>query len=141
MSWQSYVDDHLVAVQSNGGRLTHAAIAGKDGTVWAKDEAFEITTEEVLRLASYFVESSEVHRTGIILNGEKYIAVVIDIRPGECSGSLICGKQGSMGGVVISRTHSALVVGVHKSLSESFRLEHCNLIVTHISKFLIDQGY
>lgn len=39
MSWQDYVDNQLLASQC----VSKAAIAGLDGGVWAKSEAFEVS--------------------------------------------------------------------------------------------------
>lgn len=39
MSWQPYVDDHLMS-EIEGHRLTAAAIVGHDGNVWAKSDKF-----------------------------------------------------------------------------------------------------
>ncbi len=40
MSWQSYVDDHLMCQVSGGNTLTAAAIVGQDGLVWAQSAGF-----------------------------------------------------------------------------------------------------
>lgn len=39
MSWQDYVDNQLIASQC----VSKACIAGHDGGVWAKSEAFEVS--------------------------------------------------------------------------------------------------
>jgi hypothetical protein len=39
MSWQSYIDDHLMC-EVDGHHLTSAAIVGHDGSVWAQSAAF-----------------------------------------------------------------------------------------------------
>jgi hypothetical protein len=39
MSWQSYVDDHLMG-QFDGQCLSSAAIIGLDGGVWAQSASF-----------------------------------------------------------------------------------------------------
>ena len=47
MSWQSYVDDHLLCELPAGGQLASAAIVGQDGAVWAQSEGFpDITAEQ-----------------------------------------------------------------------------------------------
>ena len=43
MSWQSYVDDQLLA----GKTVTKAAIAGHDGNLWATSQGFGVTAEEM----------------------------------------------------------------------------------------------
>ena len=45
MSWQSYVDDHLLVELPGGGQLTHAAILGEDGGVWAQSPEFPTVSE------------------------------------------------------------------------------------------------
>lgn len=39
MSWQTYVDDHLMC-EIDGNHLTSAAIIGQDGSVWAQSSNF-----------------------------------------------------------------------------------------------------
>jgi Profilin len=39
MSWQTYVDDHLMC-DIDGQHLTAAAILGQDGSVWAQSATF-----------------------------------------------------------------------------------------------------
>lgn len=41
MSWQTYVDEHLMCdIDGTGHHLTAAAIIGHDGSVWAQSSAF-----------------------------------------------------------------------------------------------------
>ncbi len=40
MSWQDYVDTQLLVDLPHGGRLSHAAIVGMDGGVWASSAGF-----------------------------------------------------------------------------------------------------
>jgi len=41
MSWQTYVDDHLMCdIDGTGHHLSAAAIIGHDGSVWAQSSAF-----------------------------------------------------------------------------------------------------
>ncbi|KAG5523496.1 hypothetical protein RHGRI_035337 [Rhododendron griersonianum] len=39
MSWQTYVDDHLMC-DIEGNHLSSAAIIGHDGSVWAQSSSF-----------------------------------------------------------------------------------------------------
>lgn len=53
MSWQSYVDDHLLCELPAGGQLASAAIVGQDGAVWAQSEGFpDISAEQAGALAA-----------------------------------------------------------------------------------------
>jgi len=41
MSWQTYVDEHLMCdIDGTGHHLTAAAILGHDGSVWAQSTTF-----------------------------------------------------------------------------------------------------
>lgn len=41
MSWQTYVDDHLMCeIEGTNNHLTSAAILGIDGSVWAQSANF-----------------------------------------------------------------------------------------------------
>jgi tRNA(Arg) A34 adenosine deaminase TadA len=42
MSWQSYVDDHLVG----SGNVTKAAIVGLDGNVWAQSPGLNVRARD-----------------------------------------------------------------------------------------------
>lgn len=52
MSWQTYVDDHLMCQTEEGGpQLSSAAIIGHDGAVWAQSASFP----QVLLLSFLFI--------------------------------------------------------------------------------------
>lgn len=66
MSWQTYVDDHLLVPLPNGGQLSHAAIVGQDGGVWAQDANFPpVTPEEVQALVKGCDDTSESRSTSM----------------------------------------------------------------------------
>jgi profilin len=50
MSWQTYVDEHLMC-EIEGHHLSSAAILGHDGTVWAQSAAFPQVIDR--RLATF----------------------------------------------------------------------------------------
>lgn len=50
MSWQTYVDDHLMC-EIEGNHLTSAAIIGLDGSVWAQSSNFPQVTLDVSTLS------------------------------------------------------------------------------------------
>lgn len=53
MSWQSYVDDHLMC-DVEGNHLTSAAILGQDGSVWAQSTNFPQVHSLLLRSAIFW---------------------------------------------------------------------------------------
>ncbi|AQL02053.1 Profilin homolog5 [Zea mays] len=60
MSWQAYVDDHLLC-DIEGQHLSAAAIVGHDGSVWAQSENFPEGTK-------YMVIQGE---PGVVIRGKK----------------------------------------------------------------------
>ena len=50
MSWQEYVDDHLMCELPNGGNLKSAAIVGLDGGVWAQSPDFPTLSNDEVRM-------------------------------------------------------------------------------------------
>ena len=67
MSWQSYVDDQLLATKS----VTKAAIAGHDGTIWANSEGFAVSGEEVKMILSNFGDSDKLAQNGLTIAGSR----------------------------------------------------------------------
>lgn len=60
MSWQEYVDDHLMCALPNGGTLKSAAIVGLDGGVWAQSPEFPtLGDDEVMHVEINFPDVSQ----------------------------------------------------------------------------------
>ncbi|KAK6927322.1 Profilin, partial [Dillenia turbinata] len=130
MSWQVYVDDHLMC-DIEGNQLTAAAILGQDGSVWAASANFpQFKPEEISGIMNDFAEPGTLAPTGLYLGGTKYM--VIRGEPGQ----VIRGKKGS-GGVTINKTGQALVIGIY---DEPLTAGQCNMIVERLGDYLIEQG-
>ncbi|KAG6770583.1 hypothetical protein POTOM_026268 [Populus tomentosa] len=130
MSWQQYVDEHLMC-DIDGNTLTSAAIIGHDGSVWAQSASFpQFTAEEVAAIMKDFDEPGSLAPTGLFLGGTKYMVI-----QGE-AGAVIRGKKGS-GGVTIKKTNQALIIGVY---DEPLAPGQCNMIVERLGDYLYDQG-
>ncbi|RWW16044.1 hypothetical protein GW17_00020092 [Ensete ventricosum] len=99
MSWQTYVDDHLMC-DIDGQRLTAAAIVGHDGSVWAQSDSFpqvasyslltlimQYKPEEISAIMKDFDEPGSLAPTGLYLGGTKYMVI-----QGE-PGAVIRGKK------------------------------------------------
>ncbi|KAJ6406431.1 hypothetical protein OIU84_010032 [Salix udensis] len=104
MSWQQYVDEHLMC-DIDGNTLTSAAII-----------------EEVAAIMKDFDEPGSLAPTGLFLGGTKYMVI-----QGE-PGAVIRGKKGS-GGVTIKKTSQALIIGVY---DEPLTPGQCNMIVERL---------
>lgn len=67
MSWQSYVDDQLLATKV----VTKAVIAGHDGSVWAASEGFSVSTEDVKKILEDFPNSELLAQNGVTVAGTR----------------------------------------------------------------------
>ncbi|KAF3499238.1 hypothetical protein F2Q69_00040613 [Brassica cretica] len=59
MSWQSYVDDHLMC-DVEGNHLTAAAILGQNGSVWAQSANFPQVSSLLFLLCSIVQMSKSI---------------------------------------------------------------------------------
>ncbi|CAK9869971.1 unnamed protein product [Sphagnum jensenii] len=131
MSWQSYVDDHLMCHVSGGNTLTAAAIVGQDGLVWAQSGGFpEVTQTEIANIVEGFEDNSTLPQHGLFLGGTKYMVIQGD------PGAVIRGKKGQ-GGVTVKKTNSALVIGIY---NEPITPGECNIVVERLGDYLVEQG-
>jgi profilin len=131
MSWQSYVDDHLMC-DIDGQQLTSAAIVGLDGSVWAQSEKFpQYKPEEITSILKDFDEPGTLAPTGLFLGGTKYMVI-----QGE-AGAVIRGKKGT-GGVCVKKTGMALIIGIY---DEPMTPGQCNMVVERLGDYLVEQGY
>lgn len=127
MSWDSYISDHLMVTLPNGKTLSHAAIIGQDGGIWAKDGAFpNITADEVGNIVKGFDDEEALTDSGMMIGGEKYLIV-----RGE-PGSVIRGRKGD-DGVCIKKTITAIVVGIY---GQGVQPGDCNMIVEGLGDYL-----
>ncbi|XP_051113757.1 profilin-3 [Andrographis paniculata] len=132
MSWQTYVDDHLMCdIDGTGHHLSAAAILGHDGVVWAQSATFpKFKPEEINAILTDFEEPGHLAPTGLFLGGDKFM--VIQGEPGV----VIRGKKGS-GGITIKKTGQSLIFGVYE---EPVTPGQCNIVVERLADYLIDQG-
>ncbi|XP_075517606.1 profilin-3-like [Primulina tabacum] len=130
MSWQSYIDDHLMA-DIDGCHLVAAAIVGHDGTVWAQSTNFpQLKPEEIIGITTDFETPGTLAPTGLHLGGTKYMVI-----QGE-PGAVIRGKKGA-GGVTVKKTGQALIIGIY---DEPMTPGQCNMVVEKIGDYLIEMG-
>ncbi|KAL6839658.1 hypothetical protein ACP4OV_030597 [Aristida adscensionis] len=131
MSWQAYVDDHLLC-DIDGQRLTAAAIIGYDGSVWAQSETFpQFKPEEIAAIMKDFEEPGTLAPTGLFLGGTKYMVI-----QGE-PGAVIRGKKGT-GGITVKKTGMAVIIGIY---DEPMTPGQCNMIVERLGDYLLEQGF
>ncbi|CAN4115629.1 unnamed protein product [Withania somnifera] len=133
MSWQTYVDDHLMCeIENSSNHLSSAAILGYDGSVWAQSPNFPtFKAEEITNIMKDFEEPGHLAPTGLFLAGTKYMVI-----QGE-PGAVIRGKKGS-GGITIKKTGQALIFGIYE---EPVTPGQCNMVIEKNGDYLVDQGY
>lgn len=132
MSWQPYIDEHLMAIatdeKGNQFNLTSAAICGQDGGVWASSTEFPaITAEEVAVLAKRF-DGDAAPIPSFTIGGVKYQAVMADPDSKLIRGAL------NKGGCHIKLTNTALVIGIWDDAKNS---RHAEKVVLNIGKYLM----
>ncbi|KAF5776255.1 putative profilin [Helianthus annuus] len=132
MSWQTYVDEHLMCdIEGTGQHLASAAIFGTDGTVWAKSSSFpQFKPDEINSIIKEFDAPGTLAPTGLFLAGAKYMVI-----QGE-PGAVIRGKKGA-GGICIKKTGQAMVFGLYE---EPVAPGQCNMVVERLGDYLVDQG-
>nr|CAD1822200.1 unnamed protein product [Ananas comosus var. bracteatus] len=131
MSWQQYVDEHLMC-EIEDQHLSSAAIVGHDGSIWAQSANFpQLKPEEVAAIMNDFNEPGSLAPTGLFLGGAKYMVI-----QGE-AGVVIRGKKGP-GGACVKKTNMALIVGIYE---EPMTPGQCNMVVERLGDYLIEQGY
>ncbi|KAG2277743.1 hypothetical protein Bca52824_060298 [Brassica carinata] len=114
MSWQTYVDEHLMCDvgDGQGHHLTSAAIIGHDGSVWAQSANFpQFKPQEMTDIMKDFDEPGHLAPTGLFLAGLKYMVI-----QGE-PGAVIRGKRydyGGAGGITIKKTGQSMVFGLYE---------------------------
>ncbi|GAB4838999.1 Profilin-4 [Ancistrocladus abbreviatus] len=132
MSWQTYVDEHLMCdIDGSSQHLASASIVGHDGSVWAQSSSFpQFKPNEITAIMNDFNEPGSLAPTGLFLGGTKYMVI-----QGE-PGAVIRGKKGS-GGITIKKTGQALVFGIYE---EPVTPGQCNMVVERLGDYLVDQG-
>ena len=101
MSWQTYVDQNLVGAK----KVTTGAIAGFDGSIWARSPTLNITAQEAKNIYAGYSNPSTFQASGIVVAGVKYMFLRVE-------GDSLIGKKGQ-GGVHIAKTNKALIIGVY----------------------------
>lgn len=126
MSWQDYVDKQLMASRC----VTKAAIAGHDGNVWAKSEAFEISKDEVAKIVAGFDNESLLTSGGLTIAGTRYIYL-------SGTDRIIRAKLGKVG-VHCMKTQQAVVISLYE---EPIQPQQAASVVEKLGDYLITCGY
>ncbi|GJJ68663.1 profilin [Entomortierella parvispora] len=127
MSWQSYVDNNLVAT----GKVTKGAIFGLDGSTWGISPDFQFAPEEIKKLVASFSNSDEAAAQGIYIGGKKFVFLRDD--PGRS----VYARLGATG-IACAMTGQTVIVGFY---DESIGSGDCTVIVEGLADYLRSVGY
>ncbi|WWC90237.1 uncharacterized protein L201_005170 [Kwoniella dendrophila CBS 6074] len=127
MSWQAYVDDHLVAT----GKVTKAAILGKQGGIWAASSGYNLAqNEQDAIVKTAFTQPDQVRANGIILNGFKFMTLKADSEE-------VIGRKGERG-VFIIPTNQAILVAEYDAPTSA---GEANIVVAKLADYLKSVNY
>ncbi|KAG1723186.1 profilin [Suillus paluster] len=133
MSWQAYVDNNLVGTK----KVTHAAILGKAGGVWAKSAGFTISTEEQKAIIAAFTNKEKVQASGFRVADQKYFFVSSDTYADDPNLIVVQGKKGG-DGAVLAQTKQAVLVATYVLPQTA---QEAGMTVTGVGSYLAGQGY
>ena len=126
MSWQEYVDSHLVGT----GNVKKAVIIGHDGSTWAATAGFSIKPEEAKKIVSAFGDPSGALSSGLFLQGDKYMTLKADNRS-------VYGKKGASGFCAV-KTNQSVLIGLY---DENIQPGQCANTVERLADYLIENSY
>eukprot|EP01111_Echinosteliopsis_oligospora_P009918 TRINITY_DN29_c0_g1_i2.p1 TRINITY_DN29_c0_g1~~TRINITY_DN29_c0_g1_i2.p1 ORF type:complete len:126 (-),score=44.83 TRINITY_DN29_c0_g1_i2:76-453(-) len=125
MSWQSYVDDHLVGT----GKLSAAALIGHDGNVWAQ-KGLAYKPEEGKKLIAQFADPASAQAGGLTINGTKYMCIKADANS-------LYGKKGA-GGAIVVKTKQAVVIALY---NDTMQTGPATATTEKLADYLKETGY
>lgn len=126
MSWQSYVDDQLIATKM----VKHAVICGHDGSIWAQSAGFSASAEELKELLSKYGDMNTLALTGVTIGGTRYMYL-------SSTDKVIRAKKGTSGLHTI-KTTQALIVCLYEDPTVP---EQCATVTEKLGEYLISVGY
>jgi len=126
MSWQSYVDDQLLATK----KVQKAVICGHDGNIWAASAGFNATVDELKKIATNYGNMDVLPMSGITVGGTKYMFL-------SCADRVMRGKKGTSG-VHIMKTNQAILISVYE---EPVVPEECATVTEKLGEYLVSVNY
>ncbi|KAI0300563.1 profilin [Multifurca ochricompacta] len=126
MSWQFYVDSHLVGSK----KVSKAAILGLQGGVWAASPGYSLSQQEQKDIVSSFTDLPKTQANGIRLAGQKFFTLKAEDRS-------IYLKRGTDGAVLVKTTQAVLVAEYIAPLQAGEATPE----VEKLADYLISVGY
>ncbi|XP_040566678.1 profilin [Lepeophtheirus salmonis] len=126
MSWESYVQEQLVATKM----VTQAVICGHDGNIWAQSLGFAVTAAELKTLASMYGSAEMLAQNGIVIAGTKYMYI-------SSTDRVVRAKKGK-GGIHCMKTTQAIILSVYET---PVIPEQAASVTEKLGDYLISVGY
>ena len=126
MSWQAYVDDHLIATKM----VTHAVMCGHDGNIWSQSKDFSVTSDELRTLISRFSNMLELAGKGVTIAGTKYLYL-------SSSDKVVRAKKGTSG-VHVVKTKQTYIVCVYQ---DPIVPEQAASVTEKLGEYLVGVGF
>jgi len=129
MSWQSYVDDQLLATKA----VANAVICGHDGNIWAKSGDFSVTAEELKAVIGKFDDVGQLAQGGITLAGIKYM--FLSMKDGQVK---VVRAKKERNGIHCIKTNQTFIICTYQ---EPTVPEQAALVTEKLGDYLISVGY
>ncbi|XP_037090248.1 profilin-like [Pollicipes pollicipes] len=129
MSWQAYVDDHLIGTKI----IDEACLAGHDGVIWAASPNIGAQPEQIKTLVQAMDNSDLVTTNGFSIGDMKYVYL------SSIPGKVIRGKaKGQKSGVHVCLTKQAIIIGRY---SDPVTGGEAAKVVENLGDYLTGVGY
>lgn len=126
MSWQSYVDDQLIATKV----VKEAVIAGHDGNIWATSPGMGAQPAELKTLSNHIGNADQLATNGVTVAGTRYMYL-------SGTDKVIRAKKGTSG-LHVMKTVQAIIVCRY---DEPVVPEQCAVVTEKLGEYLISVGY
>jgi len=126
MSWQSYVDDQLIATKV----VTNALICGHDGNIWATSPGIQATPAELKKVIDSIGNPDVLAPSGVLIGGIKYMYL-------SGTDKVIRAKK-DKAGLHIMKTQQAVILTRYE---DPIMPEQCATVTEKLGDYLISVGY
>jgi len=124
-TWNAFINSQLMA----DGHVKHAAILGLDGEIWAKTDAFDLSSDESVQFATNYTDVSHFYANGIVIGKTKFFFL-------SGTDRVMRGKK-SKEGIHCIKTESCIIIATYE---EPVTPGHVANIVESCGEYLISLG-
>ena len=133
MSWQAYVQDHMM----RPGDMVAAGIYGLDGGCWAAEGCIRPAPAEITRLIT-LIQDKETDFNGIKVAGISFLHVSHDSSEGSIILNRINAPEKEKYTCAGYLANNCFVFG---AVSENYKLGNCSKYACHLRDYLKQSGF